>query len=70
MFPILVVHIFVRTRTFLPYLIGTFILCTTPEAVVVFRAQIMQNAVQTFYRLLFEIPSVKSREVEEERTVG
>jgi hypothetical protein len=65
------VHIFVRTRTFLSYLIGAFILCTTPEAVVVFRAQIMQNAVQTFYRLLFEkLSSVNSGRLRKRERLG
>jgi hypothetical protein len=34
----LVVHIFVRTRTFFRHLVRAFILCAAPEAVVVFRS--------------------------------
>ena len=48
----LVVHILVRTWTLFLHLIGTFILCTTPETVVVFPTQILQNAVQAFRGLV------------------
>ena len=47
----LVMHIFIRTRTFFSHLIGAFILRTAPETVVVFLAQVVQNAVQAFHRL-------------------
>ena len=45
-------HILLRTRTFFLHFIGTFILRATPETVVIFRTQILQNAVQTFRGLV------------------
>ena len=48
----LVVHVFVRTRTLFLHLIRSFILSTTPKAIVVFRAQILQNAIEAFRGLV------------------
>jgi hypothetical protein len=54
----LVVHVFVRPRTLFLHLIRTFILSTTPEAVVVFRAQVLQNPIEAFHGLVTNSQSV------------
>jgi len=45
-------HMFLRTRTFFLHFVGTFILCATPETIVIFRTQILQNAFQAFRGLV------------------